>query len=72
MKTKIFTFIVLAAIVVAVIAIWRTSGEEASADAVNLAACLASKNITMYGRIGVRIAKMKRRRLAQRLSWCPT
>ena len=49
-KIKPYIYVVLAVAIVIVIVFWRAgSSKEVSADVANLAACLASKNITMYG-----------------------
>ncbi len=49
MKTKIYASIISATIIAVVIIVWRMGDKEVNADIADLAACLASKNITMYG-----------------------
>ena len=41
--------VLILAIVVAALVFWSSRGPEVNADVEKLAACLASKNITMYG-----------------------
>ena len=49
-KFNPYVYVGLAAVIVIVVVFWRAgSGKEVSADVASLAACLASKNITMYG-----------------------